>query len=92
VTHGEYRVHLAEALEKAGVKGSLVPGDQMSAIAMHLPTEVLRAVLAKNIIYDEHGQYNQTGAVPFHQGWIHCCDDELTDRILTESLDEGKES
>jgi hypothetical protein len=90
----EYLIELSKAIEKAGLSGFVVPGGRMTSVAMHLPTNVLRAVINKEVFFedDSDSQYlPKSGAIAFHVGWTEACDDELTDRILTENLDEGKE-
>jgi len=85
----EYMIMLAEAVSRAGLETTMVRGDQMSAVAMHLPTETLRAVIKKEVMHDENSQGwlegVDFGTVSFHVGWIQACDDELTDRILTDN-------
>jgi hypothetical protein len=88
----EYMIAVTEAMAAAQVEpevGLVVDGDAMRAIASHLSTEALRAVVANKIITTD--QSGDRRSIPMHPGWVAACDDELVDRLLTESLNEGKE-
>jgi hypothetical protein len=93
----EYIVHLAEAMAAGDIKsqlGTVIKGDQMSAVTMHLPLSVLRAVVNNQVMFDSDvaSTNNEKAMVAFHHGWIEACNDELADRILTGNADEREES
>lgn len=88
----EYTTAVIEAMDAAQVEpemGLVVGGDEMRAIATYLPTAVLRAIVMNQIISNDSN--GMPRSIPMHPDWIAACDDELIDRMLTESLSDERE-
>jgi hypothetical protein len=90
MTKSEYDIELALAIESSGVprQGYKVRGEDIAAVAQHLKTDTLKAIVHRRIVYDDDGPLK--GCIPFHFIWIQACDNELSDRILTQNLNDSE--